>query len=75
MVTVDGWYAEGVRSLREEYLINNGIIRGDIIQHCLDIRSHNYGSREIIPLFYNPYRKGRPSPPVVALTLMPFKAM
>ncbi len=31
--------------------------------------SYNDGSRELIPVFLNPHRKGRPSPSAVARTL------
>ncbi len=35
----------------------------------IDRRSCNGGSRELIPVFHNPHRKGRTSPSAVALTL------
>ncbi len=35
----------------------------------IDRRSCNDGSRELIPVFHNPHRKGRPAPSAVALTL------
>ncbi len=34
-----------------------------------DRRSYNDGGRELIPVFHNPHRKGRPSPSAVARTL------
>ncbi len=34
-----------------------------------DIRSCNEGSRELIPIFHNPHRKGRPCPSAVAWAL------
>ncbi len=35
----------------------------------VDRRSYNDGSRKLIPLFHDPHRKGRSSPPVVTPTL------
>ncbi len=35
----------------------------------IDRRGWNDGSRELIPVFHNPYRKCRPSPSAVARTL------
>ncbi len=36
----------------------------------IDRRSYNDRSRELIPVLHDPYRKDRPSPSVVALTLV-----
>ncbi len=33
-------------------------------------RSRGNGSRELIPVFHNPHRKGRPSPLAMAVTLV-----
>ncbi len=35
----------------------------------IDRRNRNVGSRELIPVFHNPHRKGRPSPSAVTRTL------
>ncbi len=43
-----------------------------LLKHFLeniDRRSRNDGSRQLIPVLHNPYRKGRPSPSAVRLIL------
>ncbi len=74
MITVNGWCAGGkggwvsVQSMGEmgkDFCPN-------FLQPFLeniDRRSCNDGSQELIPIFHNPHRKGRPPPSAVARTL------
>ncbi len=69
MLTVDGWYAAlgegggGLEDWGDELLISRVIIRGDIIQNCIeniDIRSHNYGAGRLFHYFTTLTEKANP---------------
>ncbi len=51
--------------MKKDFCLN---IRQQFLEN-IDYRSYNNGSRELIPGCYNPQRKCRPSPSVVAPTL------
>ncbi len=68
-VTTDlkaGWVSvQSVREIGKDFC---PILPQPLLEN-IDRRSCNDGSQELIPVFYNPHRKCRPSPSAVAPTL------
>ncbi len=82
IVTVDGRYAGGggvwvigevsaqsTRVYTARWEKTSAKNFSNLVIKTVDRRGCNDGSRELIPVFHNPHRKGRPSPPAVVRTL------
>ncbi len=69
--TVNGWRAGGEGGYRIVEKMGEDVCPHFLqpLHENIDRRSCNDGSRELIPLFYNPHRKCRPSRSVVSRTL------